>query len=74
MDQWEERAGLYSEYILKDLTPAYQKQDFIDPATIVDLTKQMSAGGKLEWDIPAGDWVIMRFAHESTGGPSKHGR
>lgn len=34
----------------------------------------MGTDGRLEWDVPEGDWVIMRFAHESTGGPSKHGR
>ena len=24
--------------------------------------------------VPAGEWVIMRFAHEPTGGPLRHGR
>lgn len=74
IDQWEERAGFYSEYILKNLTPAYTDEEIIDSKTIVDLTSKMGTDGRLEWDVPEGDWVIMRFAHESTGGPSKHGR
>ena len=74
IDQWEERAGFYSEYILKNLTPAYTDEEIIDLKTIVDLTSKMGTDGRLEWDVPEGDWVIMRFAHESTGGPSKHGR
>ena len=69
-----ERAGFYSEYILKNLTPAYTDEEIIDLKTIVDLTSKMGTDGRLEWDVPEGDWVIMRFAHESTGGPSKHGR
>ena len=34
----------------------------------------MDSEGKLEWGVPAGEWVIMRFAHEPTGGPLRHGR
>ena len=49
-------------------------REIIDLKTIVDLTSKMGTDGRLEWDVPEGDWVIMRFAHESTGGPSKHGR
>lgn len=74
IDQWEERAGFYSEYILKNLTPAYGGEEIIDRKGIVNLTSKMGADGKLEWDVPEGDWMIMRFAHESTGGPTKHGR
>ena len=43
---------------------------YIDLKTIVDLTSKMGTDGRLEWDVPEGGWVIMRFAHESTGGPS----
>ena len=47
----------------------------IDSKTIVELNfKDGKRMERLEWDVPEGDWVIMRFAHESTGGPSKHGR
>jgi len=34
---------------------------------IVDLTKQMDAAGKLTWDVPPGQWTIVRFGHTSTG-------
>lgn len=74
MDQWEEKASLYSEYILADETPEYFGVETIDPDQIVDLTAKMDKDGRLQWDVPEGDWMIMRFAHESTGGPAKHGR
>ena len=74
MDQWEERAALYSEYIQRNLTPPYEGEETIDPEKIVDLTDKMDSEGKLEWEVPAGEWVIMRFAHEPTGGPLRHGR
>jgi len=74
MDQWEEKASLYSEYILADETPEYAAPETIDPNQIIDLTAKMDAKGHLQWDAPEGNWMIMRFAHESTGGPTKHGR
>jgi hypothetical protein len=34
----------------------------IDPAKIIDLTDRLRPDGSLEWEMPAGDWTIMRFA------------
>jgi hypothetical protein len=39
----------------------------VQPTEILDLTKQVSADGKLDWDAPAGDWVVLRFGHTPTG-------
>lgn len=74
MDQWEEKAALNSEYIEKDLTPEYSKSTVIDPKKMVDLTTKMSKNGQLEWDAPAGKWIIMRFARVPVGVKTKHGR
>ena len=34
---------------------------------IFDLSNKLSADGKLDWDAPAGDWVIYRFGHTTMG-------
>ncbi|RNL56628.1 glycosyl hydrolase [Pedobacter jejuensis] len=34
---------------------------------IIDLTSKMQVDGQLEWDAPAGDWVIYRFGHTTSG-------
>ena len=34
---------------------------------IVDLTSKMAADGKLNWRVPAGNWVILRVGYTSTG-------
>ncbi|MDD8026114.1 MAG: glycosyl hydrolase, partial [Acidobacteriota bacterium] len=34
---------------------------------IVDLTGLMDAAGKIAWDVPAGEWTILRFGHTPTG-------
>ena len=34
---------------------------------VVNITKQMSADGTLRWDVPAGEWVVLRAAMVPTG-------
>ncbi len=34
---------------------------------VIDLTGKMQPNGQLEWDVPAGNWVIYRFGHTTTG-------
>jgi hypothetical protein len=35
--------------------------------SVIDLTAKMNASGELQWDAPAGQWVILRFGHTTTG-------
>jgi hypothetical protein len=74
MDQWEEKAALNSEYIEKENTPDYAGAAAIAPKTVVVLTSKMSKDGLLEWSVPAGRWVIMRFTRVPVGVKTKHGR
>jgi len=39
----------------------------IHPARIMDLTDKMTADGTLDWDVPEGNWTIMRFVARATG-------
>jgi len=39
----------------------------IDVNQVIDLTSKMKADGTLRWDVPEGDWTIMRFVARSTG-------
>ena len=34
---------------------------------IVDLSGQMDGAGNLQWDVPPGKWLVLRFGHTSTG-------
>lgn len=36
-------------------------------ASVVNLTDRMDAEGLLEWNVPAGEWVILRLGCASTG-------
>ncbi len=39
----------------------------VSKAAIIDITKYLDANGRLKWNVPAGDWTIIRIGHTSTG-------
>ncbi|MDR0724506.1 MAG: glycoside hydrolase family 2 [Prevotellaceae bacterium] len=39
----------------------------IDPKSVVDISGKLAADGTLTWDVPEGDWVIMRTGMLPTG-------
>jgi hypothetical protein len=51
-------------------TPDIAGMPVLSPNSVVNLTSKLGAGGELAWDVPAGDWTIMRFgmmpAHSGT--------
>ncbi len=34
---------------------------------IVDVTEHLDSSGRLRWDVPEGNWTILRLGHTSTG-------
>ena len=42
-------------------------KDAVPLKNIINLTGKMDADGKLHWLAPAGNWVIVRIGHTSTG-------
>lgn len=39
----------------------------IDPSTVIDLSDKMAADGTLAWEVPAGEWIVMRAGMTPTG-------
>jgi (4-O-methyl)-D-glucuronate---lignin esterase len=37
------------------------------PEVVVDVTERVDKDGHLDWDVPAGEWIIMRFVCANTG-------
>ncbi|MDH6343820.1 hypothetical protein M2480_002521 [Parabacteroides sp. PFB2-12] len=74
LDQWEEKAGLFTEYIEQDRTPDYAATEAIRSESILNLTDKMDENGVLRWEVPEGNWKVMRFAYVPTGARIKHGR
>ena len=36
-------------------------------STVVDLSSKLEANGRLRWEVPPGNWTILRFGRTSTG-------
>ncbi|MHC4109546.1 MAG: glycosyl hydrolase [Planctomycetota bacterium] len=39
----------------------------LDPAAIVDLTGKLKPNGTLVWDVPEGEWIVVRTGYTTTG-------
>ncbi|MBL9217505.1 MAG: hypothetical protein JNG82_03390 [Opitutaceae bacterium] len=39
----------------------------VAPQEIIDLTSRLQPDGRLAWDVPPGEWTILRFARTATG-------
>lgn len=76
LSHWEDKAGFYSDPALidKDRTPVYSAEEVIDSKSILNITEKMDSEGVLRWNVPEGDWLVMRFGYVPTGAPTKHGR
>jgi len=47
--------------------PEISKKLAIDPKTVIDITKNVSADGTLNWSVPKGNWTIMQTGMTTTG-------
>jgi hypothetical protein len=42
-------------------------EEIIPRQSIIDLTDRLQPDGRLEWDVPPGEWTILRFGRTSNG-------
>lgn len=58
---------VYYREIAVQALPASAEQTIRDPGSVIDLTGRMAKDGTLTWDVPAGEWDILRFVSSNTG-------
>jgi glycosyl hydrolase family 106( putative alpha-L-rhamnosidase) len=70
---WYVRAPYSSQPGVKPFLPAPAEfppapADACIPASrIIDLTRKLSPDGRINWDVPEGNWTILRFGRTTTG-------
>ncbi|MBE2216321.1 MAG: glycoside hydrolase, partial [Opitutaceae bacterium] len=70
--RWEEKAGFSFLFEYETVpTPEVPAALAVDPAGVVDLTSRLRPDGTLDWEVPPGDWTIMRFGHSLTGAKNR---
>ncbi|OQP66395.1 DNA-binding protein [Niastella vici] len=65
--QYEGKSG--AVWRVSERTTAAQAPDSlcVPLNRIIDLTNKMTPDGRLVWEVPDGNWTIMRIGHTSTG-------
>lgn len=51
---------------LLNTEPAKPGEVAVKSKDIVNLSSKMDKAGTLQWDVPKGDWVVVRFGHTAT--------
>ena len=59
----EAKAAKVLRRLNKEVQYNYAENTIIKPETIINLTDKLSENGKLTWNVPNGNWTIVRFGH-----------
>lgn len=72
LNRWEEKAG-FSFLFEYDSVPSRAVPAAVAVAAreVIDLTGKMKPDGSLEWDVPAGDWTVLRLGYSLTGAKNR---
>ncbi len=70
--RWEEKAGFsfLFEYDTQP-TPEPAKGAAVALPDVVDLTSQFRPDGSLDWEVPEGEWTILRLGYSLTGAKNR---
>jgi hypothetical protein len=49
--------------------PASQDKQLSDPSSAMNISEALDEHGRLTWDVPDGEWTILRFVERNTGQP-----
>ncbi|HJZ81271.1 MAG TPA: glycosyl hydrolase [Pyrinomonadaceae bacterium] len=70
--RWEDKAGFSFLFEYETTpTPSLPASAIIRRSDIVDLTSKMDQDGKLNWEVPAGRWTILRLGYSLTGAKNR---
>lgn len=66
IDQVEDKAG-FTPWKEDNKSYLAENADVISEENVIDLTSKLKADGTLEWDVPAGEWMVVRLGYSLTG-------
>jgi len=70
VDDWEQKAG-YQAYP-KGSAPVQAVDSAIPAERVIDLSSKLQPGGRLNWEVPEGNWAILRLGHTPIGGETNY--
>lgn len=67
IDRFEGKNGSIWRISVRSDTSVLTDNDCISLNEIIDITEKVDSNGILNWDVPKGQWTILRIGHTSTG-------
>ena len=64
---WQTPLPYWKEYQWAPQPEVDDESTVIDGSKVIDISKNMTADGTLNWDVPAGNWIIVRTGMTPTG-------
>ena len=64
---WQTPHPMFYDYIWNAQPTYADKQLVVQPDKVIDITEYMTSDGTLTWNVPKGQWTIMRTAMVPTG-------
>jgi len=73
LDHWETKAAYVPALVNPgDPTPV-APPEVIDPGKIVDLTGRLQPDGSVDWEVPPGNWTLLRVGYAPMGIQNRSG-
>lgn len=57
----------WDEYLWREQPQADDRSMAVQPGQVIDLSDKMTADGTLTWDVPEGEWAVLRTGMTPTG-------
>ncbi|HET6555776.1 MAG TPA: glycosyl hydrolase, partial [Prolixibacteraceae bacterium] len=70
IENWEAKAGYERDVSIREDITVLDPKMIISFDSIIDLSSKMDSTGLLNWDVPEGDWTILRIGYTPTGARS----
>lgn len=68
VNHWQGKAAFGNATEFQSIaTPEVPKSEAVARNDVIDLTSKMNPDGTLNWEVPAGKWVILRMGYSLTG-------
>jgi hypothetical protein len=65
--RFEEKAGFETPFDYHALATVGTLPGSIDPSQVIDVSRHLTAEGRLDWTPPAGHWTVLRLGWSLTG-------
>ena len=64
---WQTPAPLWDAYMWKQPSESNKVDLNVNPQKVLNISEKMNNNGVLEWNVPAGEWIIQRIGMTPTG-------